>query len=100
MRKLRAFIVALLVAYGVLLGVLFTVMRRPVVFGQAMRHVPGPMMMVIPFKTLWFAARAGGLNVGDPAPDFNLPTRDRSAHVSLATFRGKQPVVLVFGSYT
>jgi hypothetical protein len=100
MRKLRVFIVAFLTIYVVLLGALFAVMRRPVVFGQVMRHVPGPVMMAIPFKPLWFAARAGHLNVGDPAPDFNLPNRDRSARVELATFRGQRPVVLVFGSYT
>ena len=100
MRKLRVFIGALLTIYVVLLGALFVVMHRPVVFGQVMRHVPEPAMMVIPFRTLWFAARAGHLNAGDPAPGFNLPTRDRSAQVELASFRGQRPVVLVFGSYT
>jgi peroxiredoxin len=34
------------------------------------------------------------------APDFTLPTLDKSANVQLSSFRGKQPVVLVFGSYT
>ena len=34
-------------------------------------------------------------------PDFTLPTDDgASPRVSLSSFRGKQPVVLVFGSYT
>ncbi len=57
-------------------------------------------MMVVPFKQLWFFARAGHLQVGERAPDFNLPTADRQARVQLASFRQQKPVVLVFGSYT
>lgn len=40
------------------------------------------------------------LEVGDAAPDFTLsdPTGKRS--VTLSDFRGKRPVVLIFGSYT
>jgi len=45
-------------------------------------------------------ARAGHLKVGDPAPDFALPTADRKAQVQLSSFRGSKPVVLIFGSYT
>ena len=40
------------------------------------------------------------LKAGDAAPDFKLPTLDKSAQVELASFRGQKPVVLVFGSYT
>ena len=40
------------------------------------------------------------LKVGQAAPDFTLPTVDRKSEVSLASFRGDRPVVLVFGSYT
>ena len=50
---------------------LVVVMRRPILFGEVMRHVPDPMMMVFPFKPLWFLARAGRLKVGDPAPGRN-----------------------------
>jgi hypothetical protein len=40
-------------------------------------------------------------NVGDPAPDFELPVLgDRSQTVRLSDFRGKRPVGLIFGSYT
>ena len=56
--------------------------------------------MLFPFQTMWFRARAGDLHVGDQAPDFRLRTLDKSAEVSLASFRGVKPVVLVFGSYT
>jgi hypothetical protein len=38
--------------------------------------------------------------VGDPAPDFTLITRDGKAKVTLSDYRGKKPVVLIFGSYT
>jgi hypothetical protein len=65
-----------------------------------MTHVPGLMMPVLPFQTLWMRARAGKVQAGDLAPDFNLPTLDHSSTVQLSSFRGSQPVVLVFGSYT
>lgn len=40
-------------------------------------------------------------NPGDPAPDFTLPLlSDRSRSTQLASFRGKRPVALIFGSYT
>jgi hypothetical protein len=38
--------------------------------------------------------------VGDPAPDFTLITRDGKGKISLSDYRGKKPVVLLFGSYT
>jgi peroxiredoxin len=56
--------------------------------------------MLFPFETLWLRARAGVLNVGDPAPDFHLRTLDKTGEVSLSSFRGSKPVVLIFGSYT
>jgi len=40
------------------------------------------------------------LKVGDTAPDFRLKMNDGSREVQLSSFRGKRPVVLVFGSYT
>jgi peroxiredoxin len=45
-------------------------------------------------------ARAGHVRAGDTAPDFELETIDKSAKVRLASFRGREPVVLIFGSYT
>jgi hypothetical protein len=46
------------------------------------------------------AARPRAAKVGEDAPDFTLPTRDGGPEVSLASFRGKKPVALIFGSYT
>lgn len=100
MRRLRKFVVPLAVVYVALLGGLLVVMRQPILFGKVMRHVPEPLMMLVPFKQLWFVARAGRLHVGDAAPGFNLPTADKRTRIELAAFRGQKPVVLVFGSYT
>lgn len=41
-----------------------------------------------------------GPSLGAPAPDFTLPTQDGKREVSLGEFRGKKPVVLIFGSFT
>lgn len=38
--------------------------------------------------------------LGSVAPNFTLKTLDGKREVELASFRGKKPVVLVFGSYT
>ena len=40
------------------------------------------------------------LKVGQMAPDFALKTKEQDKTVTLSSFRGKKPVVLVFGSYT
>ena len=40
------------------------------------------------------------LQVGDPAPDFTLLDPQGKRKVTLSDFRGKKPVVLIFGSYT
>ena len=40
------------------------------------------------------------LRIGDMAPDFRLKTKDGTGEVQLSSFRGKEPVVLFFGSYT
>lgn len=38
--------------------------------------------------------------VGAVAPTFKLKTLDGKREVALETFKGKRPVVLIFGSYT
>lgn len=40
------------------------------------------------------------LKVGDEAPDFTLPDKTGKSEVTLSSFRGKRPVVLIFASYT
>jgi hypothetical protein len=101
---------ALVTALGVLAllwvlacGALFAIMRQsPETFARVMAKVPGPLaFLVLPFETLWTRARAGRLQVGDLAPDFSLMKLDKSAQIQLSALTAqRQPVVLVFGSYT
>jgi|SRR5579871_1852976 len=96
--KILGTVVAL---YLVLSAGLFAIMRLPPErFAKIISYAPGPLFMVLPFEPLWSVARGGGVHSGDAAPDFELPTLDHSALVRLSTFRGRQPVVLIFGSYT
>ena len=44
--------------------------------------------------------REGTLKLGDLAPDFTLRSPDGKATMTLSSFKGKKPVVLVFCSYT
>ena len=44
--------------------------------------------------------RVDTVHEGDVAPDFKLKTLDGKRTMRLRAHRGKQPVVLVFGSYT
>jgi peroxiredoxin len=57
-------------------------------------------MIALPFKPLWMSARAGSLQVGDPAPDFGLRVLNGDRTVTLSHEYRRKPVVLVFGSYT
>jgi hypothetical protein len=87
--------------YVAFLAAMFGVMRQPPErFGKIMAHFPMAAMMLLPFETMWNAARGGALAPGDQAPDFLLPLTDHSGDIRLSAFRGRQPVVLVFGSYT
>jgi len=87
--------------YALFLAGMFVVMRQPPErFGRIMARLPMPILLVVPFETMWNVARRGQVQVGDLAPDFTLPRTDHSGDVTLSSFRGRQPVVLVFGSYT
>jgi hypothetical protein len=82
-------------------AVLYAAMRQPPeAFGAIMSHVPGPAMMVLPFRPLWMSARAGHLQVGDQAPDFSLRPLHGEGAITLSQEYKSKPVVLVFGSYT
>ena len=90
-----------LALYAAAVAVIFVAMCQPPVrFGRFMRHFPMPAMGLLPFVPLWNIARRGAMRVGEMAPDFSLPTVDRTRTVRLSSFRGDRPVVLVFGSYT
>ncbi len=101
MRKLLKISAILLLAYSSLFAGFYTAMcQRPGVFSAIMSKTPGLVFLLFPFKSMWLSAREGNLNVGDEAPDFSLETYDKKSRVQLSDFRGKKPVVLVFGSYT
>jgi peroxiredoxin len=93
--------IAVVLLYGVALGVLFVLMGRSnTVAGKTLSALPGPAFMLLPLEPMWTRARRGALEVGQPAPDFDLPTLDGTARVRLSAQRGVKPVVLIFGSYT
>ena len=97
---LRALVVLRAIYLGVL-AVVVVAMHQPVDrFAKVMSKLPPQTMMVMPFEFFWLKARAGQLQAGDGAPDFNLATVDKKSQVRLSSFRGDRPVVLVFGSYT
>jgi hypothetical protein len=102
------------IALGLLAGVYLAttaalalaMLQPPDRFGRIMGRVPEPLMMVmavLPFEPLWNWARSGSLEVGAPAPDFDLEFAsagtDSRGRERLSSLRGR-PVVLVFGSYT
>jgi len=92
----------LLLVYIGFVGVIWWSMQQPPeTFGRVMSHMPVPAVFVLaPFETLWIHARAGKLHPGEVAPDFALIKVDKSERVQLSALTAKQPVVLVFGSYT
>ena len=101
-RRLLRVVLVLVGLYAVLFAtVLAAMMRPPEQFGTAMRYLPAPLVWgALPAPRMWLWARKGNLTEGSPAPDFTLSTHDHTSRVSLSSYRGQRPVVLVFGSYT
>lgn len=95
-------VVALAAAYLGFGAFLWYAMHQPPEeFGRVMAEVPAPVAFLLyPFESMWTHARAGNLNPGDSAPDFSLAKVDKSGYVRLSDVNNRQPVVLVFGSYT
>lgn len=95
-------VVLLAALYVVMAGALaYVVTRPPGQFGQIMKRLPMPLVFgVLPGQRLFTWARHGRLAPGDDAPDFTLRMLDRADTVTLSSFRGQRPVVLIFGSYT
>jgi hypothetical protein len=92
---------AVLALYLAGLAVLYVAISQPPrTAGKALSYLPGPVFAILPMQRMWTRARDGRLRVGDPAPDFTLPTLDGTEQVRLSSLRGGRPVVLVFGSYT
>ena len=94
-------VIAAVLLYAVALGVLFVLMGRSnTVAGKTLSALPGPAFMLLPLESMWTRARRGALQVGQTAPDFDLPTLDGTARVRRSGLRGVKPVALIFGSYT
>lgn len=96
-------VLGLAACYVVVFGVvLMAMLQPPERFGLFMRHVPTALVRALPASGMWLWARSGALRPGAPAPDFALRRHDNSdrERVTLSSFRGHRPVVLVFGSYT
>jgi hypothetical protein len=101
MRKAQIILAGLIAAYLLLSAAFLAIMTQPPVrFAKTISKVPGPMFLVLPFETLWSIARGGHVHPGEIAPDFDLPTLDKTARVRLSSFQNREPVVLIFGSYT
>jgi hypothetical protein len=92
-----AFLYALLFS-----AVALAMMQPPERFGAFMKRMPAPIVWgALPARRMWLWTRRGTLAEGDLAPDFTLrTTHDRTRRVTLSSYRGQRPVVLVFGSYT
>src|SRR5689334_20049207 len=103
MKWLLRAVVAIAAVWLVLCGTVAVAMNQtPERFGAFMSRMPALVVWGgLPARHMWLWARRGDLVPGDVAPDFNLrTTQDRARRVSLSSYRGNRPVVLVFGSYT
>ena len=94
-------LVGIVVAYLLFAGyILWAMHQPPETFGRVMSRMPDAAYLILPFETMWIHARSGRLQNGDPAPDFSLLKLDKSDKIQLSALSSRQPVVLVFGSYT
>jgi hypothetical protein len=100
-RRLLQIAAGILVLYlSAMAGFAYAMRLPPETFSRVMMHVGPVPFLLFPFESMWKNARQGHVHVGDTAPDFTLPLLDHSGQVTLSSFRGSKPVVLVFGSYT
>jgi hypothetical protein len=97
----RPILVVLVVAYLGFASFIWWAMRQPPeTFGRVMSRMPDIAYPMVPFETMWTRARAGTLKAGDLAPDFSLLKLDKTETLQLSSLAAREPVVLVFGSYT
>lgn len=74
--------------------------RRPASSSGPPPDMPSRATLLKGFFTGEIGSMHEGPGIGDEAPDFTLPTHDGQFRLGLSSFRGKQPVVLIFGSFT
>ncbi len=102
MRRAAIVLGALVLLYATAVGAFYWQMKQPPeTFARMVSKLPPPVPFVLlPFPAMWRSARAGALQPGGMAPDFDLETLDRQSRVRLSQYRGVRPVALIFGSYT
>jgi hypothetical protein len=61
---------------------------------------PSPLVLILGLLSGELGSLWEGPGINQQAPDFALRTQDGKRQVRLSEFRGKKPVVLVFGSFT
>jgi len=99
-RLLQIAAVVVVLYFSAMAGFAYAMRLPPETFSRIMMHVGPVPFLLFPFESMWKNARQGHVHVGGTAPDFTLPLLDHSSQVTLSSFRGSKPVVLVFGSYT
>jgi hypothetical protein len=62
--------------------------------------MPSPKVFLKGLLTGELGSFYEGPAIGQRAPAFKLPTHDGTKEIALSQFRGKKPVVLIFGSFT
>jgi hypothetical protein len=65
-----------------------------------LRERPSPEVLLAGLISGEIGSHQLGPSVGDRAPEFELHTHDGKQIVRLSQFRGRKPVVLIFGSFT
>jgi Ca2+-binding EF-hand superfamily protein len=61
---------------------------------------PSPLTFIKGLLTGELGSFHEGPDVGEAAPDFALKTHDGKRKIRLSQYRGKKPVVMIFGSFT
>jgi hypothetical protein len=99
---LRTALVVVVLYLALFSAVMTAMLQPPERFGAFMKHMPPVVVWAaLPAPRMWLWARKGTLSEGELAPDFTLRTaKDRQQRVTLSSYQGQRPVVLVFGSYT
>ena len=106
MKLWKKIVIGFFSAYLLLAAVVWVVVSLPpahfaaIVAKLPTSEKPGLLFMLVPIGPLMMLARAGHLKPVNMAPDFRLPLLHSQETVELASFRGRKPVALVFGSYT
>lgn len=68
--------------------------------GEKSKDEPSPLVLVKGLLAGELGSIHEGPDIGDEAPDLALKTQDGRQTIRLSDFRGKKPVVLIFGSFT